>query len=164
MEIERKFLIKDISKLNLSEYESKKIIQDYLYKDKFTTIRKRHIIKENKDTYIYTVKTGRVKYAINEIEKEITLEQYNSLSSNTQFQTIEKTRYNIPYKDGLIIELDVFERDYKGIIFAEIEFESEEQAENAKFPEWFGKELTREISNAMMAEMKVEDIKNKIGE
>ena len=40
MEIERKFLIKDISNLDLSNYHHKTIIQDYLYIDKFTAIRK----------------------------------------------------------------------------------------------------------------------------
>lgn len=159
MEIERKFLIKDISSLQLDKYKRKKIIQDYLYKDKLTIVRKRRIIQEGKEKYIYTVKTGRVNYSINEIESEITKEQYDKLGLNSEYRTIEKIRYNIPYKNGLTIELDVFEGEYKGIVFAEIEFESEEQAENTDFPEWFGKELTGKISNGMMAKMKVEDVK-----
>ena len=159
MEIERKFLVPDISHLKLETYKSKKIIQDYLYNDKITIIRKRRMIQESKEKYIHTGKTGRVNYSINEIESEITKEQYEKLGLNPKYHTIEKTRYNIPYKDGLIIELDIFEGEYKGIVFAEIEFESEEQAENTIFPKWFGKELTGKLSNGMMASMKVEDIK-----
>lgn len=159
MEIERKFLVPDISHLKLDTFKSKKIIQDYLYNDKITIIRKRCIIQDDKEKYIYTVKTGRVNYSINEIESEITKEQYDKLGLNPKCRTIEKIRYNIPYENGLIIELDVFEGEYKGIVFAEIEFESEEQAENTNFPEWFGKELTGKLSNGMMASKKVEDIK-----
>ena len=44
MEIERRFLVKDLSKLDLSKYKHKRIIQDYLYKDKFTAIRKRKTV------------------------------------------------------------------------------------------------------------------------
>lgn len=159
MEIERKFLVTDISHLKLDTYKSKKIIQDYLYNDKITIIRKRCIIQDDKEKYIYTVKTGRVNYSINEIESEITKEQYDKLGLNPKYRTIEKIRYNIPYKNGLIIELDVFEGEYKGIVFAEIEFESEEQAENTNFPKWFGKELTGRLSNGMMASKKVDNIK-----
>lgn len=44
-EIERKYLVKDISKLKLESYEKKTIIQVYVYHDKITTIRKRMIEK-----------------------------------------------------------------------------------------------------------------------
>ena len=41
MEIERKFLVKNINELDLSKYNHKTIIQDYLYIDRFTAIRRR---------------------------------------------------------------------------------------------------------------------------
>lgn len=162
MEIERKFLVKDISKLNLDKYKRKIIIQDYLYTDKFTAIRKRYIEQDNNKIYKYTVKTNKTKYAVNEIEKDITEEQYNELEVNPKNHTIEKVRYLIPYIEGLIIELDVFLGDYKGIVFAEIEFKSEEQANYIELPEWFGRELSNEVTNSMMATMNVEIIKNKL--
>ena len=47
MEIERKFLINDLSKIpNLDSYKKKDIVQNYLYKDIFTSIRKRLITEE----------------------------------------------------------------------------------------------------------------------
>ena len=47
MEIERRFLVKDVNSLNLAQYNHKQIIQDYLYKDTFTAIRKRQTIKRD---------------------------------------------------------------------------------------------------------------------
>ena len=107
MEIERKFLIKDINKLQLDDYVSKQIIQDYLYVDKLTAIRKRKIIENNQTRYIYTIKTEKSGYSVNEIEKEITKEVYDNLTVNNNFNQIDKIRYIIPYKDNLKIELDV---------------------------------------------------------
>ena len=57
----------------------------------------------------------------------------------------------IPYKDNLTIELDVFHGVYEGIIFAEIEFESEEQAYNIELPKWFGKDISSIVTNSNMA-------------
>ena len=53
MEIERKFLISDLSKIpNLDSYKKKDIVQNYLYKDIYTSIRKR-LITENRKNKIY---------------------------------------------------------------------------------------------------------------
>ena len=47
MEIERKFLVKDINAINeiISKYPKKTITQDYLYVDDYTAVRKRKIEK-----------------------------------------------------------------------------------------------------------------------
>jgi len=151
MEIERKFLIKDISGLDLSKYKSKHIIQDYIYSDLFTTIRKRAIKVGDKTKYVYTIKTGRKGISVNEIENEITKEQYDKIATSSEYTQIEKDRYLIPYLDDLVIELDIFAKEYKGLIFAEIEFQSEEQAYKTKLPDWFDKELSNKVTNSMMA-------------
>ena len=158
MEIERRFLIKNISKLDLSKYKSKRIIQDYLYKDNFTAIRKRQSIKDNKMIYSYTVKTNKIGLSVNEIEQFITLEQYNNLKINPNFNHIDKTRFIIPYKDNLTIELDVFNDNFSGIIFAEIEFDNEEQAKNIELPNWFGPEISNKLTNSDMASKPIEKI------
>ena len=101
--------------------------------------------------YIYTVKTGRKLIAVNEFEEEITKEQYDSIKTDPSRITIEKDRYVIPYKDGLNIELDIFHGVYEGVIFAEIEFKSEEQAKNTPIPEWFDVEIGNIISNNKMS-------------
>ncbi len=151
MEIERRFLVKNreiVAELTEQYKDSKKtIIQDYIYSDLLTAIRKRKIIKNNEEKYIYTVKTGFYKLSINEFEEELTKEQYDSIKLDSSRYTIEKDRYIIPYENGLKIELDVFHGKYEGLIFAEIEFESEEQAKNTNIPDWFDIEIGNIISN-----------------
>ena len=164
MEIERKFLVNSLEGFDLSKYESKRIIQDYLYTDKFTAIRKRHLIVNDEHKYKYTIKTGKLKFSVNEIENNITEEEYNNLPINPNYNTIDKIRYLIPYENNLIIELDVFKGEYEGIVFAEIEFENEEQAENTKIPKWFGKELSSKVTNSMMAKTNTAEMIKTINE
>jgi adenylate cyclase len=156
MEIEKKFLVKDISHLDLSNYHKIEMVQDYLYIDKLTIVRKRKCIKNNKTTYTYTIKTDKKNLSVNEIEKEITEAEYNSLPTNPSYNSLSKTRYIIPYIEDLKIELDVFHGIYDGIVFAEIEFNSEEQANSIPVPEWFDKELSHTITNSDMALRKIE--------
>lgn len=165
MEIERKFLIRDLQKVEelVNKYKNtkKKIVQDYIYSDIFTAIRKRKIIKNNEEKYFYTVKTGRKGFFVNEFEEEISKEKYDLLNVDSNRITIEKDRYNIPYIDNLVIELDVFHGAYEGIVFAEIEFESEEQAKSSQVPDWFDVEISGKISNDKMSR-KLIDIDKKI--
>jgi len=54
---------------------------------------------------------------------------------------IEKTRYRIPH-EGLTWEVDVFEGDNRGLITAEVELKSEDQA--VSIPDWVGEEVTKD--------------------
>lgn len=163
MEIERRFLVTDINKVEklVEEYKhtKKSIIQDYIYSDIFTAIRKRKIVKDGKEKYIYTVKTGSKGFSVNEYENEISKEQYDSLKKVDNRITIIKDRYFIPYINDLKIELDIFHSVYEGIIFAEIEFENEKQAIETKIPEWFNMEIGKIVSNDMMSREKIDIIK-----
>lgn len=151
IEIERRFLVKDIDRVKelIKEYNDTKktIIQDYIYSDLLTAIRKRKIIMNGNEKYIYTVKTGSRTLSVNEYEEELTKDQYDSIKLAPSRYTINKDRYIIPYENDLKIELDVFHGKYEGIIFAEIEFKSEEQAKNTNIPEWFDVEIGSIISN-----------------
>lgn len=162
-EIEKKFLIEDVSNLDLNKYEKEEIHQDYLYKDTYTVVRRRKITKDGKERYLYTVKssiTGGL--GVEELENEIPKEVYDNFVLNENNHPLEKTRYIIPYIDGLKIELDIFKGYYKGIMFAEIEYNSEEQYNNIEIPSWFGKELTKKVSNNAMARLTREEIDNMI--
>ena len=107
IEIERRFLVKNKEKVNelIEQYKNSKktIIQDYIYSDLLTAIRKRKIVKDNNEKYIYTVKTGRKIIAVNEYEEERSKEQYNSIKIDSSRYTIEKDRYIIPYENSLKI-------------------------------------------------------------
>lgn len=158
MEIERRFLVKDLSSLDLSQYKCKRIIQDYLYKDKFTAIRKRKTVLDDNVSFTYTIKTRKIGISVNELENEISEEEYNNLKVHPNFNHIDKIRYIIPYIDNLNIELDVFNDNFDGIVFAEIEFNSEEQAHSVKLPEWFGPEITNKLTNSDMASRSIDKI------
>lgn len=155
MEIERRFLINNKEKVNelIREFKDSKkvIIQDYIFSDIFTAIRKRKIEKNGQVKYVYTVKTGKSNLSVNEFESEITKEQYDKLEKDESRITIEKDRYFIPYENNLIIELDVFHGVYEEVVFAEIEYESEEQAYKIKVPDWFDIEIGEKVSNDMMS-------------
>ena len=155
MEIERRFFIKNKDKVNelIEEFKNSKkiIVQDYIFSDIFTAIRKRKIEKNGQVKYVYTVKTGKRNLSVNEFESEITKEQYDKLKKDESRITIEKDRYFIPYVDDLTIELDVFHGAYERIIFAEIEYETEKQAYDTKVPDWFDVEIGEKVSNDMMS-------------
>ena len=157
MEIERKFLVNDIKDLDLSKYHHQTIVQDYLYVDNFTAIRKRKITDNNLNKFTYTIKTAKVGISVNEIEKDISEDEYNNLSLNPNYNTIEKEIYLIPF-DKYNIELDIFNEIYKGIIFAEIEFPFEAIAFEIKLPNWFGPELSSKVTNSQMAISQVNEI------
>ena len=53
--------------------------------------------------------------------------------------------------DELKIEVDVFKGVYEGVVFAEIEFKSKEQAAQIELPKWFDKEMSQIITNSKMA-------------
>ena len=105
MEIERKFLVNDLNGINLEEYEYKKMAQDYLYIDKFSVVRIRKIETAKGKKFKYTIKTAKIGISVNEIEREISEEDYAELRKqlNSKYNTIEKTRYIIPYMDNLKI-------------------------------------------------------------
>ena len=72
----------------------------------------------------------------------LTEEAYLHLKPKADGIVLSKTRYLIPEKQGLTIELDVFHDDYEGLLLAEVEFDSEEKANSYKPPAWFGEDVT----------------------
>ena len=62
-------------------------------------------------------------------------EGYYHLVEKADGIIIRKKRYLIPYKE-FTIELDVFEEPYENLVIAEVEFESEDQANAFKHAMW----------------------------
>lgn len=136
MEIERKFLIsEECLPKNLTEYSFHEIQQGYLCTDPVVRIRKQD------DTYYLTYKSKGL-LSREEYNLPLTEEAYFHLKPKADGIVISKTRYLIPEKDGLTIELDVFHDDYEGLYLAEVEFDSEESAAAYIPPSWFGKDVT----------------------
>ena len=132
MEIERKFLIKELP--DLRKYKYYKIEQGYLSTSPVVRIRRKD------DKYILTYK-GSGLMARQEIEAELTEEAYHHLLEKIDGYPITKKRYIIPL-DPYTIELDIFEGHMEGLVMAEVEFPSVEEANSFVPPEWFGEDVT----------------------
>ena len=136
MEIERKYLIeKEQLPADLASYQFHKIEQGYLCTSPVVRIRRQD------DDYFLTYKSKGLM-AREEYNLPLTQEAYEHLKSKADGLVISKTRYLIPEKNGLTIELDVFHEDYEGLLLAEVEFPSEEAANSYTPPAWFGRDVT----------------------
>ena len=136
MEIERKFLIKKMPELD--KYEYRDIEQVYILTEPVIRARKKD------SDYILTVK-GSGKMAREEFELPLSEEAYNKLKSKAEGVVITKRRYLIPY-DKYLVELDVFDGSLKGLIMAEVEFPTIEEAEAFTPPDWFSEDVTEDTS------------------
>ena len=134
MEIERKYLIHSLPD-HLEQYESKEIEQGYLCTDPVVRIRR------SDDSYTLTYK-GSGLMVREEYNLPLTRESYEHLRNKTDGVLITKTRYLIPLTDQLTIELDVFSGAHQGLLLAEVEFESAEEAGRFIPPKWFGEDVT----------------------
>ena len=145
MEIERKFLITKLPD-DLTNYKCRTIEQGYLSTKPVVRVRK------DNDEYFLTYK-GSGMMVREEYNLPLTKESYHHLLQKADGIIITKKRYEIPTCDGLIIELDLFEGPFSGITLAEVEFESESQANSYTPPEWFGLDVTNssEYHNSNMS-------------
>lgn len=135
MEIERKFLIQKENLPDLSAYSFHQIEQGYLCTEPVVRIRRQD------DEYYLTYKSKGL-LAREEYNLPLTKDAYEHLCPKADGIVIFKTRYLIPEKNDLTIELDVFHGVYEGLLLAEVEFSSEEAAQNYIPPAWFGEDVT----------------------
>ena len=154
MEIERKFLINEMP--NLSEYESKKLVQGYL--NTHPTVR----VRKEDDEYYLTYK-GKAQNMIarEEYNLPLTKEAFEHLLPKCDGNIISKTRYLIPIGknaegSNLTAELDVFDPPFAPLSFAEVEFPTIEEANSFVKPKWLGEDVTdrKEYYNSYMSEQK----------
>ena len=147
LEIERKFLVKKENiPFDLKKIKSKKIVQGFIYLN--PAIRVRKVDNE----FFLTIKSKSPKnlklyndLVRTEYEIRITKKAFNDLLKLCIGRIIYKRRYYIPYRCGrksLVIELDIFEKELKGLIYAEIEFKTVKSAYKIKVPKWFYKDVT----------------------
>lgn len=137
-EIERKFLVKNSCFETLATAK-KKIAQGYLNTAPERTVR---IRIANEKAYL-TIKgkgneSGMTRF---EWEKEIAIEEASALLLLCEKGVIEKTRFEIPVGNHLY-EVDVFYGENEGLVIAEIELSSEQEA--FQKPDWLGTEVTND--------------------
>lgn len=133
MEIERKFLLKEIPE-NIESYPMRQLEQGYLCTGPVVRIRK------DNDKYELTYK-GKGAMVREEYNLPLTKEAYEHLREKIDGRLITKKRYMIPF-EKYTIELDIFEGDLAPLTLAEVEFSSEEEANNFVAPDWFAEDVT----------------------
>ena len=133
MEIERKFLLKEIPE-NIESYPMRQLEQGYLCTGPVVRIRK------DNDKYELTYK-GKGAMVREEYNLPLTKEAYEHLREKIDGRLITKKRYMIPF-GKYTIELDIFEGDLAPLTLAEVEFSSEEEANNFVAPDWFAEDVT----------------------
>jgi adenylate cyclase len=98
-------------------------------------------VRRRDDEATLTVKSGGARSRVEE-EIGIEPEPFERLWPLTEGRRIEKTRYEIPAGDGLVIELDLYTGALEGLVVAEVEFGSEEDADAFAPPPWLGRDVT----------------------
>lgn len=144
VEIERKWIIdKDNIEYDLSDAEVLKIEQTYICFS--PEIRVRRI--NDGQQYSFAVKTNMTSDGMtrDEMEKNITKEEYENLVAKKEGNTIYKTRYQLLDGDYLIA-IDIFEEQLEGLAYLEIEFENQEEALNFETPDWVIKDVTDDVN------------------
>ncbi len=150
-EIERKFLVKDDSwKNNVSAASD--ITQGYLSRDPARTVR----IRRKGDEAFITIKgmaetNGNATPVVPEFEYAIPADDAAVLMALCLPGAVVKTRHLVEH-DGKTWEVDVFHGDNAGLVMAEIELSSADEA--FSLPPWAGQDVTgnHRFSNAALAE------------
>ncbi|MCL4117771.1 UNVERIFIED_CONTAM: hypothetical protein GTU68_016847 [Idotea baltica] len=139
IEIERKFLVKTEA-FKTEAFKQTEIIQGYLNSNKQRAVR----VRVKGDIGFLTIKGESSKSGLSrfEWEKEISLEEAKSLLKLCEKGVIEKIRYEVKVAHH-VFEIDEFFGDNKGLIVAEVELNSENEAFSK--PDWLGEEVTGQI-------------------
>ncbi len=146
MEIERKYLI-DKLPAGYEQYPFHQIEQAYLCTDPVVRIR-----REDETCYLTYKSKGLL--AREEHNPPLTRDAYDHLLAKADGLELTKRRYRIPLEaTDLTIELDLFAGDYAGLVLAEVEFPTLEEAEGFTPPSWFGRDVTMsgEYQNSRLA-------------
>jgi len=136
IEIERKFLVTSTN-FKTEAHKKTRIVQGFLNTHSERTVR----IRIHGDKGLLTIKGKSSEDGLSrfEWEKEISLEDAQSLLNLCENGVIEKIRYEVKYKKH-IFEIDEFLKDNKGLVIAEIELNAID--EQFSKPKWLGKEVT----------------------
>jgi CYTH domain-containing protein len=147
-EIERKFRIGvPVADLPVDLGDGTRLRQAYLAVDGDVEVR----VRDHGGTHVIGVKGGH-GLERTEVEVAIDVATFDTLWGLAAGRRIDKTRHRLPVGDHTA-EVDVYAGDLEGLVVAEVEFGSREEAEAFTGPAWFGDELTGDPrwSNAALA-------------
>lgn len=146
MEIERKFLVTEPPR-SLEAAPSVAILQGYLATGPDGEVR----LRGAREVFTLTVKSG-AGLVREERETPLTREQFDILWPATTGRRLEKRRYLVA-ADPLTYEIDVYDGALAGLTIAEVEFPGLDEALAFTPPDWFGAEVTEDVTytNASLA-------------
>lgn len=150
MEIERKYRILTPPD-HYQEYPCRQLEQAYLCTEPVVRVRR-------EDDVFYLTYKSKGLLSREEYNLPLTREAYEHLLPKADGLILTKYRYLIPIADtGLTIELDVFSGDYEGLILAEVEFSSVDEANAFVPPDWFGPDVTMtgDFQNSRLSKEKI---------
>ena len=137
LEIERKFLLKN-DDWRAQADQGTEYVQGYLVGSAQASVR----IRIEGDAAFINIKSATLGVRRQEYEYPIPVSDARELLRDLCEQPlIEKTRYLIHAQD-LCWEIDVFKGDNAGLVVAEVELESEQQA--IPRPSWLGEEVSHD--------------------
>lgn len=134
-EIERKFLVTGDGWKALAE-SSSLLRQGYLSSNAKATVRVRSWDDERAALTLKGRASGMTRA---EYEYDIPMDDAREMLDMAQPHVLEKRRHLVPF-GGLTWEVDVFEGRHEGLVIAEVELTSEQQA--VELPAWVGTEVT----------------------
>ena len=139
IEIERKFLVKSEG-FKEHAFAKNEIAQGYLNSNAERTVRVR--IKGNQGFLTIKGKGNESGMTRFEWEKEIPVSEAKMLLELCENGVIRKVRFEVKLGNH-IYEIDEFFGENEGLIIAEIELQSEDEA--FEKPEWLGEEVTNNV-------------------
>ena len=98
-------------------------------------------VRRRDDQHTLTIKTGSGRNR-HEIERELEQEEFEAIWDTATELRISKRRHEIALDGGLTAELDLYDGSLEGRRLVEVEFDSDEQADDFTPPAWFGREVT----------------------
>ena len=136
IEIERKFLVKSEEYKAIS-FAKNEISQGYLNSNPERTVRVR--IKGNQGYLTIKGKGNETGMSRLEWEMEIPVDEAKMLLNLCESGVISKMRYEVKFGNH-VYEVDEFFGENEGLVLAEIELKSEDEA--FEKPDWLGEEVT----------------------
>jgi adenylate cyclase len=135
LEVERKFALSEVPDW-LADHRRIEIAQGYLAITDEVEVR----IRRAAEGHFLAVKSGHGEVR-EEIDVDISEEQFDELWPLTERLRLVKDRYLVPIGD-LTAEVDVYGGALEGLAVAEVEFPSAEESRGFEPPDWLGEEVT----------------------
>lgn len=160
-EIETTYLAASLPE-NLASYNHKKLMDVYFPAGAaHPSLR----IRQKGDAYVLTKKRqveANDASVQTEEDIELTREEFEALRAGNG-KVVTKVRYEVPY-DAYTAEVDVFTGELDGLVLVDIEFESKQERDAFRKPDFCGADVTQEefIAGGMLAGKNLADIQGEL--